>query len=122
MVASDSDTLGSRDMKLRSTSRKENEDASSSQKRKSSSAGKPWRKESTVVDGQKNVQREVPYGSSNEIIGNRPACRDNTLPKEELVGENICKQVTSDRKSWKTLEKALYEKGVDIFGRKRLVT
>lgn len=121
MVASDSDTLGSRDMKLRSTSRKENEDASSSQKLKSSSAGKAGRKDSTIVDGQKNVQREVPYGSSNEIISNRPACRDDTLRKEELVGENICKQVTSDRKSWKPMEKALYEKGVEIFGRKRLV-
>ncbi|KAI8542129.1 hypothetical protein RHMOL_Rhmol08G0115300 [Rhododendron molle] len=118
MVASDSDTLGSRDMKLRSTSRKENEDASSSQKLKSSSAGKACRKDSTIVDGQKNVQREVPYGSSNEIISNRPACRDDTLRKEELVGENICKQVTSDRKSWKPMEKALYEKGVEIFGRK----
>lgn len=91
MVASDSDTLGSRDIKLRSSSRKENEDASASQKLKSSSAGKPWRKESTTVDAMR---------------------------KEELVGENISKQVTSDRKSWKTLEKALYEKGVEIFGRK----
>lgn len=95
MVASDSDTLGSRDIKLRSSSRKENEDASASQKLKSSSAGKPWRKESTTVDAMR---------------------------KEELAGENISKQVTSDRKSWKTLEKALYEKGVEIFGRKRLVT
>ncbi|KAG5535605.1 hypothetical protein RHGRI_023387 [Rhododendron griersonianum] len=112
MVASDSDTLGSRDMKLRSTSRKENEDASSSQKLKSSSAGKAGRKDSTIVE------REVPYGSSNEIISNRPACRDDTLRKEELVGENICKLVTSDRKSWKPMEKALYEKGVEIFGRK----
>ncbi|THG20181.1 hypothetical protein TEA_005566 [Camellia sinensis var. sinensis] len=97
MVASDSDSfvsgsLGSKDMKLRPNSRKENEGASSSsQKLKSSSAGRPRRK---------------------DLI-----CNDDTMRREEFVGENICKQEIVDGKSWKTIEKSLYDKGLEIFGR-----
>ncbi|KAF5958775.1 hypothetical protein HYC85_006000 [Camellia sinensis] len=123
MVASDSDSfvsgsLGSKDMKLRPNSRKENEGASSSsQKLKSSSAGRPRRKESPVIDSKKCVQQEVPHGPSNEIIIARPVCNDDTMRREEFVGENICKQEIVDGKSWKTIEKSLYDKGLEIFGR-----
>ncbi|KAI8018591.1 Histone-lysine N-methyltransferase CLF [Camellia lanceoleosa] len=123
MVASDSDSfvsgsLGSKDMKLRPNSRKENEGASSSsQKLKSSSAGRPRRKESPVIDSKKCVQQEVPCGPSNEIIIARPVCNDDTMRREEFVGENICKQEIVDGKSWKTIEKSLYDKGLEIFGR-----
>ncbi|KAL6961471.1 hypothetical protein U1Q18_039240 [Sarracenia purpurea var. burkii] len=123
MMASDSDSLmsgslGSRDMKLRSYSHKENEDASSSsQKLKSSGTGRRRKKESPVIESKKTVLQEVPDGPPNEVIRDQPVYSDDTLRKEEFVDENICKQETIAGKPWKTIEKALYEKGLEIFGR-----
>ncbi|XP_057974688.1 histone-lysine N-methyltransferase CLF isoform X2 [Malania oleifera] len=124
MVVSDSDSIinegvWSRDMKLRSNSRKENEDASSSsQKKAKSRAGRPRKKESRSQDGHKLVQRDGPDAPANEMINNPPVTSsDDMLKKEEYVDENICKQQLSDDKSWKTIEKALFEKGLEIFGR-----
>ncbi|KAM7507114.1 hypothetical protein LguiA_017567 [Lonicera macranthoides] len=116
-MASDSDSLasgslGSREMHLRSNSRKESEETtSSSQKVRSPSSRRSRRKESPVVDGDKLVQVKVPDCLSKEII-----C-DDTFKKEEFVDENIYKQDASEGKSWKPIEKALFEKGVEIFGR-----
>ncbi|XP_057491757.1 histone-lysine N-methyltransferase CLF-like isoform X1 [Actinidia eriantha] len=123
MVASDSDSVmsgshGSKDMKLRSNSHKENEDStSSSQKLKPLSVGRPRKKKPPVLDSQKIVQQEVPHGPSNEVISYRPVRSDEILRKEEFMGENVCRQDTSDGKPWKTIEKTLYEKGLEIFGR-----
>ncbi|KAJ6419859.1 hypothetical protein OIU84_029892 [Salix udensis] len=89
MVASDTDSvvsggLLSSDMKLRSTSHKGKEDASSSHKNlKSPTSARSRRKELTVQDGHNLVQG-----------------------KKEL----------SDNRSWKAIEKSLFEKGVEIFG------
>ena len=128
MVASDSDSILSgelwpRDMKLRSNSRKENADASSSSKKvKPSITGRSRRKCSPVQDSGKSVQAEVPEGQKDEIIIDPPASSsDDTLRKEEFVDENLCKQERSDDKSWKAIEKGFYEKGLEIFGRNRLV-
>ncbi|CAK9167126.1 unnamed protein product [Ilex paraguariensis] len=124
LAASDSDSvasgsLGSRDITLRSTSCKENEDASScSQKIKSPCSRRSSRKESPVLDADKFVQSEVPDYLSNDVISVRPAnSSDGALKKEEFVDENICKQDISDVKSWRAIEKALFEKGMEIFGR-----
>ncbi|KAA8531679.1 hypothetical protein F0562_006604 [Nyssa sinensis] len=121
MVASDSvpsGSLGSRDMKLRSNSRKENEDASSSsQKVKSPSAVRSRRREFPISDSRKSVQCEVPDGPPNDISDQPVTSSDDTSRKEEFVDENICKQEPSNDKSWKAIEKALFEKGVEIFGR-----
>lgn len=129
MAASDSDSILSgelwpRDMKLRSNSRKENEDASSSslKKVKPLITGRSRRKFSPVQDSGKLVQAEVPKGQKDEIINDPPASSsDDTLRKEEFVDENMCKQERSDDKSWKVIEKGFFEKGVEIFGRDRSV-
>jgi histone-lysine N-methyltransferase EZH2 len=44
---------------------------------------------------------------------------EDNMRKEEFVDENICKQELTDNKSWKTLEKGLLEKGMEIFGKNR---
>ncbi|KAK3003542.1 hypothetical protein RJ639_019551 [Escallonia herrerae] len=122
MPASDSDSvasgsLSSKDMNLRPNLRKENEDVSSSQKMKPSSARRSRRKGDPVLDKDDLIQGEVPDCPSNEVISGRlMANDDDTLKKEEFVDENTCRQ-ESDAKSWKAIEKALYEKGVEIFGR-----
>lgn len=46
---------------------------------------------------------------------------DENLRKEECVNENTCNQEFTDNKSWKSLEKALLDKGMEIFGRNRSV-
>ncbi|KAH7520201.1 hypothetical protein FEM48_Zijuj08G0119100 [Ziziphus jujuba var. spinosa] len=122
MVASDSDSIVNggvpSDTKLRSNSCKENEDSSSSSHKnvKSPIGGRSRRKESTVKDS--HIQVEVPDGSSNEMITDPPATSsDDNIRKEEFVDENLCKQESGDDKSWKTIEKGLFEKGIEIFGR-----
>lgn len=37
--------------------------------------------------------------------------------KEEVVGENVCKQAENKDASWKPIEQGLFVKGLDIFGR-----
>lgn len=125
MMAADSDSIVNgglchSDMKLRSNSCKENEDTSSSSHKnvKSLMTGRSRRKDSPMKDTHKEVQSEIPDGSSNEIITDPPATSfDENSRKEEYVDENIYKQESSDDKSWKTIEKGLFEKGIEIFGR-----
>lgn len=111
-TTSDSDSLasgspGSGDTNTQSNLRKENEDASScSQKVISSNTRRSTRKGSPAFNGDKLCQRKV----------NESLCTG----KGEFVDESICKEVI-DVKSWKTIEKALFAKGVEIFGRNRLV-
>ncbi|XP_048232352.1 histone-lysine N-methyltransferase CLF isoform X2 [Ricinus communis] len=124
-VASDSDSVASGgllpgDMKLRSTSHKENEDASSSSHKnvKSPTTGRSRRKESTIQDNNNLVRGEINDGPPSEIITDPPATSSNdTSRKEELIDENVCKKELSDNRSWKAFEKSLFEKGVEIFGR-----
>lgn len=129
MMAPDSDYIVNgglchSDMKLRFNSCKENEDTSSCSHKnvKSPITGRSRRKDSPMKDSRKEIQGEVPDGSSNEMITDPPAtsCDENSR-KEEYVDENIYKQESSDDKSWKTIEKGLFEKGIEIFGRNRLV-
>ncbi|KAL0450364.1 UNVERIFIED_CONTAM: Histone-lysine N-methyltransferase CLF [Sesamum latifolium] len=123
MATSDSDSvagsgLSLKDLNLRTNSRRENEDISSSQKVKSTSSRKSRRKESLVLDFDKSLQGEADSGASNESESNQPmANSSDTLKKEEFVDENMYKQEVIDNKYWKPFEKALYEKGIQIFGR-----
>lgn len=127
-MASDSDSivdggLCASDTKLRSNSCKDNEDTSSSSQKnlKSSTSGRS-RRESPLKDSNKVVQGEVVDGSLNEMITDPPATSsDDNLRKEEHVDENIYKQECSDDKTWKTIETSLFEKGIEIFGKNRLV-
>ncbi|KAK4393280.1 Histone-lysine N-methyltransferase CLF [Sesamum angolense] len=123
MATSDSDSvagsgLSLKDLNLRTNSRRENEDISSSQKIKSTSSRKSRRKESLVLDFDKSLQGEADSGASNESESNQPmASSGDTFKKEEFVDENMYKQEIIDNKYWKPFEKALYEKGIQIFGR-----
>lgn len=108
MVTSDSD-------------RRESDDNSNPTKVKSTSSRKSRRKESPVLDFDKSLQEEATSGASNESESNQPMTSSvDTLKKEEFVDENMYKQDLVDNKCWKPFEKALYEKGVQIFGHNRL--
>lgn len=129
IVTSDSDSIASgglspNDMKPRSNSRRESEDATSSSHKhmKPGSNGKSRRKEWLVQDNHNSMQDEVHHSPSNEMVTDPPATSSNdTFKKEEFVDENICKQESTDDKTWKPIEKGLFEKGIEIFGRNRSV-
>lgn len=129
MAAIDSDSVLSgsplpSDMKLRSNTRKENEDANSTSHKnvKSPTTGRTRKKELQILDSRSLALSELPDGQSNEMNSEPPTTSSNdTLRKEEFVDENICKQEKSDDKSWKAVEKGLFDKGVEIFGRNRSV-
>lgn len=127
-AASDSDSLasgslGSRDVNRRSNSYKDNEDASSSSQKVKSSSARRSRRKSPVPSGDRSLHGEVSDISLKEIVSGQPVTsNDEALKKEEFVDENICKQEMIDFKIWKAIEKSLFEKGVEIFGRNRLVT
>ncbi|KAL6530151.1 hypothetical protein OROMI_028796 [Orobanche minor] len=113
----DADGLNLKDLNPRSTSLRENEDSSSSQKVKSTGSRKFRWKEPPVLDFDKSLQGEAVSGASNESESNQPmTSSDDSLKKEEFVDENMYKQEIIDNKCWKPFEKALYEKGVQIFG------
>ncbi|CAI9780775.1 unnamed protein product [Fraxinus pennsylvanica] len=122
IAASDSESiasgsLGSKDLNLQAP-RRENNGISSSQKLKSSCARKSSRKEYFAPDSNKSLQGEALSGASNEIESKRPVTSsDDTLKKEELIDESMYKQEVTDDKCWKAFEKALYEKGLLIYGR-----
>lgn len=129
MATSESESLASvghfpSDVKLKSSSCKENDDTSSSSRKniRSPTPGRSRRRESLTQQYNKFEQNETLNNSSNEIITNLPAdsCDDN-LRKEECVDENLCRQDLADDKSWKAIEKGLFEKGIEIFGRSRSV-
>ncbi|KAJ0754117.1 putative [histone H3]-lysine(4) N-trimethyltransferase chromatin remodeling SET family [Helianthus annuus] len=112
LEASDSDSvssgsLGLRDLGVRSSSHKESEEASSSSlKAKSLSARRGRRKDPLVPSDCKEITSAQPV-----IVG------DDKWKKEEFGDESICRQEVIEFKSWKTIEKSLFEKGLEIFGR-----
>lgn len=98
MAPADSDFIG--DMKLRSNLRKENDGTGSSQKKvKSPTTGRSKRKELQIQD---TLDRSL-----NMINGS---------PKKELGHKNICREEKNNSGSWKSFEKGLFEKGLEIFG------
>ena len=129
LVTPDSDSMVNGSLtpsntKLRSSICKESEDTSSSsyKKVKSPTTVRSRRKHSPMKDSHRQVQCEIPDGSSNEMITDPPGiCSDDNLRKEEFVDENMYKQESTDDRSWKTIEKGLFEKGIEIFGRNRSV-
>ncbi|KAL1564155.1 [histone H3]-lysine(4) N-trimethyltransferase [Salvia divinorum] len=105
MVTSDSD-------------RRESEDNSNPPNVKCTSSRKSRRKESPLLDSDKSLQDEAASGASNESESNQPVTSSGeTLKKEEFIDENMHNQDLVESKSWKPFEKALYEKGIQIFGR-----
>ncbi|XP_060187683.1 histone-lysine N-methyltransferase CLF isoform X2 [Lycium barbarum] len=114
-----SGSLGSKDLNLHSISRKENEDASpSSQKAQCHSAKKSRRKNSPALDSKNSLQGKAFGCQLIEATSEKPATNcDDALRKNEYVGENNCKQEIDGTKSWRPIEKALFEKGLEMFGR-----
>lgn len=127
MAAFDSDSTVSgvpppSDMKLRSYSRRENEDANSSSHTNVKCPNSGRTRKKGVQDSRNLVQGEVANVLSSEMITDPPVTSSNdTFRKEEYVDENMCKRELSDDKSWKAVEKGLFDKGVEIFGRNRSV-
>ncbi|KAK8270747.1 hypothetical protein V6Z12_D11G217700 [Gossypium hirsutum] len=100
-------------IKLQSDVQKENEDVtSSSQNVKPPNTGRSRRKEWSL--GVQGEFSEVP--SSEMINGLAQATSNGGMRKEEFLDENLCEQAPNDDKSWKAIEKGLFEKGVEIFG------
>lgn len=118
-----SESLGFKDLNLHSISRKENEDASpSSQKAQCHSTKRSRRKNSPVLDSKNSLQGKAFGCKVMEVNSEKPVANcDDTLGKNEKVGENNCKQEVDGTKSWRPIEKALFEKGLEMFGRSRLV-
>ncbi|XP_042517150.1 histone-lysine N-methyltransferase CLF-like isoform X2 [Macadamia integrifolia] len=122
-VASDFDSVADgclrpRDMKLRSNSRKENEDASSSSQQKVNSpiTRKSRRMESPVQDSQNVLLAEARGPSEDNKNATRTISKD-ILREEEFVEESTYRHELAGDKSWKAIEKSLFAKGVEIFGR-----
>ncbi|KAI3669805.1 hypothetical protein L6452_41224 [Arctium lappa] len=123
LAASDSDSvpsgsLGSKDMGVRSNSHKENEEASSSSLKAKPNGRRGRRKDSLVSSGDRSLQAEVPDCALKEITsGQLVISSDDKWKKEEFVDESMCRQEMIEFKCWKTIEKSLFEKGLEIFGR-----
>ncbi|XP_055825652.1 histone-lysine N-methyltransferase CLF isoform X2 [Solanum dulcamara] len=114
-----SENLGFKNLNLHSISRKENEDASpSSQKAQCHSAKRSRRKNSPVLDSKNSLQGKAFGYQLMEVSSENPATNcDDTSGKNAYVGENNCKQEIDGTKSWRPIEKALFEKGLEMFGR-----
>ncbi|XP_057520684.1 histone-lysine N-methyltransferase CLF-like [Amaranthus tricolor] len=109
----------SRDIKLRSRTRKEDEFASSSPHKKGNlSTNERSKKGSLALCCSKSINCG---GSSDPLImasnSQSTGILDYVSRKEELVDESPGKRELNNDKSWKALEKALYEKGLEIFGK-----
>lgn len=119
-ITSDSDSVVSGsvspdDASHKSNSRKENEDAATSlQIIKPRGRGRPRKKLGPVPSD--------PHASLGKETTTELLVVNYAWKEEESVDQNKPKQEISDDKSWKAIEKSLLEKGVDIFGRNRLVT
>ncbi|XP_010531248.1 PREDICTED: histone-lysine N-methyltransferase CLF isoform X2 [Tarenaya hassleriana] len=121
MEASDTDSVASgshspSDAKHALNPCKENEEATSLSGKhvKSGSCGKS-KKNGLLVENTNYSTKEADGDCRlNEVASEIAApCTDE---KEEFVGENACIEESAANKSWKPLEKSLFQKGVEIFG------
>lgn len=124
VAQSDSDSIvgggrSSKELNARISLHRENEDILF-QKGKCNSR-KFRRKGSPHLECDK--QGEADGGASNEIENNQSltlTSSSDNVKKEDFVTENVYKQEENDNRCWKPFEKALYEKGLQIFGCSRL--
>lgn len=121
---SDSDSvadcgLSFKELGVRTTvSSREAEDTSPSPKTKSTSSKKLRKKESPVLDFDKYVLGDAASGGSNESENTLPMASSSVnLKKDMVVDEIVIKSEITDDHSWKPFEMAMYEKGLEIFGR-----
>ncbi|KAK8954789.1 Histone-lysine N-methyltransferase EZ1 [Platanthera zijinensis] len=123
MVPSDSDSVvnGSivqQDMKLRSKNcyRKKGAASSFHAKVANKAIGKSKKKKLVVHEDFNSTCGVVEKETQDGIIKETPVTNSEDILRKEFVGENICKS-DSCYMSWKTIEKSLVSKGVEIFGR-----
>ncbi|XP_078157880.1 SET domain-containing protein isoform X2 [Carex rostrata] len=65
---------------------------------------------------KKMNQKGTTYSESSDVY--KESFGDGEISKkEEVVGENVCKQAENKDVSWKPIEQGLFIKGLDIFGR-----
>lgn len=113
--------LRSKDLCLHSC--KDNGDVNSSPgKEKSHKARLSSRKESSVPDPNNSLPDIAAGLNLIETINDQPVTSNYKTAKEgTFVDEHILKKEVSSGKHWRLMEKALFEKGLEIFGRSRLV-
>ncbi|GAB2231720.1 hypothetical protein Droror1_Dr00010732 [Drosera rotundifolia] len=94
----------------------QDEDTSSSSlnKAKSPADAMMRMKDSVLVDSKDKVPTSLPCTITDDKYAGSHVDSER---KEEFVDESSGKQKASHDHSWKTLEKSLYEKGMEIFGR-----
>lgn len=115
MLTCNSDPVMSESLSLKDLTCKENEDDSSSSPN-GNSPSRRSRMKSPAVDDDQLLDIEAAGCLENDVLAIQPlASYDDTLT------ENVYRREVSRDKSWKTIEKALYEQGLEMFGRNRLV-
>lgn len=117
-----SGSLGPRDMKLRSNTHNDSNDASSSSRNKilKPTTVKKSRKKGSLQKSFNSAPVDVHNESSDEMSKETSATDADECSRKEFVDENICKP-ENGCKSWKVIEKSLFAKGLEIFGRNRSV-
>ncbi|KAL3526794.1 hypothetical protein ACH5RR_011450 [Cinchona calisaya] len=123
MLASDSElvasgTLGLKDLSLQSDLCKENEDESSSSQKVKSTSARRHRRMSPALDVYEPLLVDGSGCPPNFVVDYQPVTRnDDTSSKDYFLDMSLYKQEVCEDKSWKPIDKALYEKGLEIFGR-----
>ncbi|KAK4346475.1 hypothetical protein RND71_032814 [Anisodus tanguticus] len=113
-------SLVAKDLNLHFNSHKDVTDVSSSSHKaqQSHSGRKSSRKDSPVLVSKNSLQGEGFSCQYKEATSEKRGMNyDDTLRRNEFVDENNCKQEIDGNKSWRPLEKALFEKGLEMFGR-----
>nr|GMC95088.1 histone-lysine N-methyltransferase CLF-like isoform X1 [Ipomoea batatas] len=118
-TASESDAVASGSSKsLSHRSLKDNENiSSSSQKEQSNSSRKSRRKVSPLMDANKSSHCEALFSPQNDVVSDRPVTNNEIQMTDEFVNEIILKKEVNEDISWRPIEKALFEKGLEMFGR-----
>ncbi|WOK96870.1 histone-lysine N-methyltransferase EZ1 isoform X1 [Canna indica] len=126
MIQSDADSIVSgslvaRDMKLRSDTRNDNKNSSSSMTNKIMKSPTIRNNRKKTVQQLDNMNPKFDEAEHDDICetSKEPSATDGdeSERKEEFVDENICKHDKADSKPWKVIEQSLFLKGVEIFGR-----
>ncbi|ONK60124.1 uncharacterized protein A4U43_C08F14570 [Asparagus officinalis] len=113
-----SGSLGPKDLKLRSNTHNDSNDTSSSSRNKILKKA-TFRKSGRKSPLQKNFSSppvDVHNGSEDEMSKETSTADDDDCSRKEFVDENIYKP-ENGCKSWKIIEKSLFAKGLEIFGR-----
>ncbi|PNY03837.1 histone-lysine N-methyltransferase CLF-like protein [Trifolium pratense] len=75
------------------------------------------RQKKTAASDSDSISEAPDHSLNDMVTDSHVMIGEDNMRKEEFVDENICKQELTDNKSWKTLEKGLLEKGMEIFGK-----